>query len=148
MPEKHTCSLIRHGSLRRPSEQWRARQAAALHAKQQPLSMFNTAHPTQLARILEAPPLAPATSADAKQNGSAAAPHEMHQDQEQAARQEESATSGDAHANLDRKNGSLTVGQAVGDVSRAPEQAAKSGISIVEAVPLPHVVHRVERHTI
>ena len=147
MPEKHTCSLIRHGSLRRPSEQWRARQAAALHAKQQPLSMFNTAHPTQLARILEAPPLAPATSADAKQNGSAAAPHEMHQDQEQAARQEESATSVMRMPTLIGKC-SLTVGQAVGDVSRAPEQAAKSGISIVEAVPLPHVVHRVERHTI
>ena len=127
------------GGLRRPSAEWQRRQAAALKAKSQPLSMFNTAHPCQLAAILESPPAKPTTSAGGPGATKAAADEPPQQTAQQAG-----ASCNDTAA----KHGVTASSEPDKAVSSPADKAevgagsAKEGlIGITAATPLPHVVY-------
>ena len=123
------------------------RQAAALQARQQPLSMFNTAHPTQLARVLEAPPLAPADHALSGGSSAAAACERASEQQHPPAAQQEGTASAAAGGCATGKDDNLSGSCADRSSARMQEHAARGEISIAQVVPLPHVVHRGDRHT-
>ncbi len=133
------CCLIRpaaRGGLRRPSAEWQRRQAAALRAKSQPLSMFNTAHPCQLAAILENPSPKRASSPGAAQTATNERP-------QQPLQQAGASCSGAAAEHGSPASSSpAEAASSTADKAGVGGGSAKAGaIGITAAVPLPHVVY-------